>query len=71
MGGRRQADDYVNTRGLLVAVVLNVCFHSDGQAATINVPSCSSAHVQSAINAAADGDTLLVPPGDCTWNTAV
>ena len=37
-------------------------------AATINAASCSQADVQSAVNAAADGDTVLVPPGNCTWN---
>ena len=58
-------------RGLLVAVVLSLGINSEGQAATINAASCSSAHVQNAINAAQDGDTVLVPAGSCTWNTAV
>lgn len=42
-----------------------------GMAATINVPSCSQTAVQSAINAAADGDTIVVPAGSCTWSSSV
>lgn len=38
---------------------------------TITATSCSSSAVQSAVNAAADGDTVIVPTGNCTWNSAV
>lgn len=37
--------------------------------ATIQAASCSQADVQAAIDAAADGDTVLVPAGSCTWTT--
>jgi hypothetical protein len=40
-------------------------------AATIPATSCSDAHVQSAINTAAAGDTVTVPAGNCTWTTTV
>jgi hypothetical protein len=36
-------------------------------AATIEASSCSLAHVQAAVNAAARGDTVSVPAGRCTW----
>jgi hypothetical protein len=38
---------------------------------TIMAASCSSANVQSAINSAVDGDTVIVPAGSCTWTSAV
>jgi hypothetical protein len=34
---------------------------------TITAVSCSQADVQTAINSASDGDTVLVPAGVCTW----
>lgn len=40
------------------------------QAATINAASCSAAQVQSAINSAVSGDTVVVPAGTCTWATS-
>jgi hypothetical protein len=39
--------------------------------ATINAASVSAADVQTAINSASDGDTVLVPSGSATWSTAV
>jgi hypothetical protein len=36
-------------------------------AATVNAASCSLADVRAAINAAASGDTVAVPAGNCTW----
>jgi hypothetical protein len=39
--------------------------------ATINAPSCSVSDVQSAINSASSGDTVVVPSGSCTWSTQV
>jgi hypothetical protein len=37
----------------------------------ISAPTCSDEDVQAAIDAAADGDTVLVPAGSCTWDAAV
>jgi hypothetical protein len=44
---------------------------SVAQAATITASSCSLAAVQTAVNAAADGDRVVVPAGTCTWTSAV
>ena len=35
-------------------------------AATVNAASCSRADVESAMNTAANGDTVQIPAGDCT-----
>jgi hypothetical protein len=40
-------------------------------AATIDATSCSSAAVQAAINAAVDGDTVVIPSGNCAWTSGV
>jgi hypothetical protein len=53
--------------GLLVFLFLA----APAGAATIPATSCSDAHVQSAINTAAAGDTVTVPAGNCTWTTTV
>ncbi len=50
-----------------------LCFISylPANAATINAASCSSSDVQQAINSSADGDTVVVPAGTCTWSSQV
>jgi hypothetical protein len=40
-------------------------------AATITAESCSQSDVQRAIDSALDGDTVLVPAGNCTWSSSV
>src|SRR5262245_6275492 len=40
-------------------------------AATITAAGCSAADVQTAVNSAGDGETVMVPPGSCTWSTRV
>ncbi|HYM74936.1 MAG TPA: hypothetical protein VE377_03070 [Candidatus Dormibacteraeota bacterium] len=40
------------------------------RAANVNAASCSQSNVQSAINAASSGDTVVVPSGSCTYTTA-
>lgn len=57
--------------GLLLGNTLIALLPSLGQAATITAASCQSAAVQSAINSAANGDTVIVPAGTCTWSTSV
>ena len=37
----------------------------------VHATSCSQADVQAAIDAANDGDTVLVPSGSCTWTAPV
>jgi hypothetical protein len=41
------------------------------QAATRPAASCSSSDVQSAINAATNGDVVVVPAGNCSWSSTV
>jgi hypothetical protein len=57
--------------GSLATAVVTMLMAAQLDAATITASSCSSAHVQAAIDAARDGDTVLVPAGECTWSTAV
>jgi len=40
-------------------------------AATITAANCSSAAVQAAIDAAVDGDTVVIPNGTCAWTSGV
>lgn len=54
-------------RGLLIACVLSVLSSSEGEAATVNAASCNRSDVQTAINSAQNGDTVIVPNGSCTW----
>jgi hypothetical protein len=56
---------------LFVAASITLVFSSAAHAGTITAASCSSANVQSAINSANDGDTVVVPAGACTWSVAV
>lgn len=42
-----------------------------GNGTVVNAATCSQADVQSAVNAAADGNTVVVPNGTCTWNDPV
>jgi hypothetical protein len=39
------------------------------QAATINSASCGQNDVQTAVNSASDGDTVMIPAGECSWIT--
>lgn len=38
---------------------------------TITASSCARADVQTAVNGAAEGTTVVVPPGNCVWTTKV
>ena len=40
------------------------------EAADITAASCSRTHVQTAVDSAADGTTVNVPAGSCTWSSA-
>lgn len=53
-----------------IAVVFLSCF-LEAWAATITAASCSATNIQTAINAASDGDTVTVPSGNCSWTTSV
>src|SRR5678815_5618224 len=52
----------------------SLCFAvspDDVFAATVAATSCADSQVQTAINNASNGDTVLVPPGSCTWTFSV
>jgi hypothetical protein len=38
------------------------------QAATLTASSCATSAIQTTMNAAANGDTVIVPNGTCTWS---
>jgi hypothetical protein len=44
-------------------------FAWEARAATRTASSCSVADIQAAVASSADGDTVLVPGGSCTWTT--
>lgn len=56
---------------LLFAFLLNPLLGREAQANTINAASCNTGNVQTAINSAAEGDTVIIPPGTCTWTSGV
>ena len=58
-------------KAFLIIVTWHFAFSAESDAATITAASCSSANVQAAINSAQDGDTVVVPAGNCTSRTAV
>jgi hypothetical protein len=72
---RDHRDDPVRSgpiqRGLWFIVVAVLALVSVAQARTITAASCSQANVQTAINAAVAGDTVVIPAGTCTWTTQV
>ena len=53
---------------LLIALSV-IFFIKNGDTATINANSCSQTDVQTAINSANAGDTVLVPAGTGTWKS--
>ena len=55
------------TFGILIFLSIAVCWSS--QAATIKAASASASDVQTAINAANNGDTVVVPASSVTWNS--
>ena len=55
-----------------LVLFLVTCLLADrAQAASIHAASCSQSDVQAAINAASDGDTIVIPEGTCTWNAGI
>lgn len=57
----------------IIGMILSVSLFASNilQAATIVSTSCSQQHVQAAIDRAVTGDTVNVPPGNCTWTIAI
>jgi hypothetical protein len=56
---------------LALAIMGSSPWVSEVNAATISARSCSAADVQSAINSASNGDTVVVPTGNATWSSVV
>ena len=50
-------------------VLLSLGMHAG--AATITAASCSATDVGAAINAASNGDTVVIPNGSCTWTSGI
>ena len=44
---------------------------SSADAATVTAANCEAASVSTAANAAANGDTVIIPAGSCTWSSTV
>lgn len=55
----------------ILFMVSAITFPFSASAATINAASCSQADVQSAVNSSANGDTVMVPAGNCAWSSGV
>ncbi|MGR9108178.1 MAG: fibronectin type III domain-containing protein [Gammaproteobacteria bacterium] len=60
-----------NTQWLAFLVFVMSSGLSHSWAATITAASCSPANVQTAVNAASDGDTIMIPDGTCSWTTGI
>jgi len=54
-----------------LSLFLLLLFPYNTYAATHVADSCSDTHVQAAIDAAIDGDTVTIPSGNCTWDDQV
>ncbi|MHC4282611.1 MAG: hypothetical protein ACYSWZ_06540, partial [Planctomycetota bacterium] len=54
----------------LISFISAVVLVNDAEAREIAAAGCSQQEVQKAIDAAEDGDTVLVPPGSATWTTS-
>jgi uncharacterized membrane protein YgcG len=50
-----------------VAVIFVVLVGGVASAKTVTAPSCELTDVQSAVNSASAGDTVVIPAGSCTW----
>lgn len=57
--------------GLCTLILLVLGLATPTTAATITATSCNSGPVQAALDAAAAGDTVVIPNGTCQWDTTV
>ena len=63
---------HTNTSYVLFALCMAALPPAAADAATTRTAAtCALQDVQAAVNAASDGDTVLVPAGTCTWNAAL
>ena len=56
---------------LFATMAASLLWHPQASAATVSATSCAQANVQSAVNSAADGDTVSVPAGSCSWSGTI
>jgi hypothetical protein len=70
-GQEEMKNPRLNPMLLPVLTIYLAGFGAGLDAATITAQSCNQADVQDAIEQAADGDTVLVPAGRCTWTSGV
>lgn len=59
------------TKGILFGLLLSALFSPVTHAATLTAASCNVTDVQTAVNLASNGDTVIIPNGDCTWNSGI
>ena len=52
-------------------LLLSALFGTEAQANIITATSCNTSDVQTAINSAAEGDTVTIPAGTCAWTSGV
>ena len=52
----------------LSALLFGVLVGGVARAKTVTAPSCELSAVQSAVDSASAGDTVVIPAGSCTWN---
>lgn len=68
---RSSSANMSNALVFLVLATLGCLIPFRGNAATHLAASCSTSAVQAAINAAANGDTVLIPDGSCSWSSGI
>jgi hypothetical protein len=56
---------------ILSICLIAICLSSSAAANIIQAASCSESDVQYAVNIAQDGDSVLIPSGNCTWTGSV
>lgn len=56
---------------LLLGFLLGLLFGRAAKANTIKAASCNTSDVQAAINAASNGDTVVIPDGSCAWSSGI
>jgi hypothetical protein len=72
-GAPHKLEKSIVKKSFVVPVVLVglLGFSATAHTATIAAASCSSAAVTAAVASAANGDTVIIPAGTCTWSTLV
>jgi hypothetical protein len=58
-------------RWLAFTLLAGTVFSGIARAATYTAGSCNTSDVQTAINSASAGDTVIIPGGTCTWTSGV